>query len=172
MTRRRVTALLLLAGSISGCGSALPPVPKIETLEAWRAYSDALDPRLSDLATFEGKWSMGDAWSTFTRWSEADTLVAIHESMSLGDYGERRVRYYFTGGALRYVREEGRVLTGAAGGELKRLDREILFAADGRLSAALNRIDGRESALDPLLASGVREHAHVLRDVDAPALTE
>lgn len=158
--------LATLAGS---CGPAVPPAPAVDSLEAWRAYADALDARLDGLTRDRGNWSSGDATSTYDAWRHRGEVVAIHEEMSLGDHGSRRLRYCLAGGRLRYVREEGRALVRDADGSpvLKPLVREAVIAPGGGVLEGRVVLDGVASSASGL-SDGWSEHAAALvASVDA-----
>jgi hypothetical protein len=153
-------SFVVALGALAACGrpDAQPPqasrpdsaaaAPALSPAEAAAALEAGTEARRGSLVRKPGSTVAGDAVSQWTAFYAGDTLLLIDDSLSLGDYGGARVRFYFDGGRLRLYREEGR-LTNTGRGErgAREIAARIVFDDAGAVAASTYRVNGRDSTL-------------------------
>jgi hypothetical protein len=153
-------AFVVALGALAACGrpdaqppqasrpDSVPAAPVLSPSDAAAALEARIEARRGSLVRKPGGTVAGDAVSQWTAFYAGDTLLLIDDSVSLGDYGGSRVRFYFDEGRLRLYREEGRrVNTGAGERGTRAISTRIVFDDAGAVAASTYRVDGRDSTL-------------------------
>ena len=160
MTRVLHASFVVALGALAACGrpDAQPPqasrpdsaaaAPVLSPAEAAAALEAGTEARRGSLVRKPGSTVAGDAVSQWTAFYAGDTLLLIDDSVSLGDYGGSRVRFYFDEGRLRLYREEGRrTNTGSGERGARSISTRIVFDAAGAVAASTYQVNGRDSTL-------------------------
>ena len=167
MTRVPNASFVVALGALAACGrpEAHPPqasrpdsirVPAaVSPSDAASALEARIEARRGGLVRKPGSTVAGDAVSQWTAFYDGDALLLIDDSVSLGDYGSSRVRFYFDAGRLRAYREEGRRADAASGEKgMREISTRIVFDAAGAVAASTYQVNGRDA---PLPAAKVEE---------------
>jgi hypothetical protein len=153
-----LTSIGMVLGALAACGrpeahpsragrpdSAVAPTSPSAAADSLEARTEA---RRASLVRQPGRTIAGDAVSEWTAYYNGDALLLIDDSVSLGDYGGSRVRFYFDEGRLRLYREEGRrALTGRGETGANAIATRIVFDDAGVVAASSYQVDGRDSTL-------------------------
>lgn len=147
-------------GALAACGrpdaqppqssrpDAVPAAPVLSPSDAAAALEARVEARRGSLVRKPGNTVAGDAVSQWTAFYAGDTLLLIDDSVSLGDYGGSRVRFYFDEGRLRLYREEGRrTNTGPGERGVRAISTRIVFDDAGAVAASTYQVDGRDATL-------------------------
>lgn len=123
-----------------------------------------IDARLPGMTKKDGRWSEGDAASTFTAFSRDGKLQAIVEQTDLGDSGNTSFRYYFRDGKLFFVR--GSELRTPKKGNDARQDiilKRVAYREKDQVLEARQVVNGVSSALPNGDAASLAAHVAALR---------
>lgn len=145
------------AGAAAATASAAAEVPAAERAEIVRA-SAAQWPKV------EGRWTRGDTDSRYVAYFDGGELRYLEEDMSMGDYGSRRNRYFYDGGALfYYAGEKSSDVPGSTGpGGLPPVVPVVAEFRGPEVVRAVAREHFGEKKLDAAIVEGIRRHSAAL----------
>jgi hypothetical protein len=153
-----LTSIGMVLGALAACGrpEAHPPqggrpdsaLAPTSPAAAAASLESRVEAERASLLRRPGRTAAGDAVSEWTAYYRGDALLLIDDSVSLGDYGGSRVRFYFDEGRLRLYREEGRrANTGRGESGARTIVTRIVFDDAGVVAASSYQVDGRDSTL-------------------------
>lgn len=123
-----------------------------------------LDHRLPRLESRHGVFSAGEATSRYTAFFDAGELRHIEESLSMGEYGWARIRYYFNNRALfLYLERAERTGMGGLGVSKEIVERAFAYDSIGQLSESRKTINGRPAPIEDYELMSVRNHTAELK---------
>jgi hypothetical protein len=162
---------LSCSGSESGLERAASGLFSADPPTAPAAYSAWVDARTGEMDWVRGQWEAGDAQSRFKAFMVGEEPVLVAESLDLGDYGEERARYYFSGGVLLHCRQFKllRDLSPPAPGRPDEVAVIMSFDLDGRLSEYTKTVNGQAVTLEGWEAGAALRHAEMLLERAAGA---
>jgi membrane-bound inhibitor of C-type lysozyme len=113
-----------------------------------------------------GWWDLGDSFGPFTAYFEADELVRITEDLGHGDYGNSKAEYGYRNGKLATYTQASRLrlMDPDRPQRLVPVSFELEFDPDGNLITSYKRVEGIETALDPLDEDRILGHARTLEE--------
>jgi hypothetical protein len=160
VTRVLYASFVVALGALAACGrpDAQPPeasrpdpahaAPALAPSDAADRLEARIEARRGSLVRKSGNTVAGDAASQWTAFYDGGSLLLIDDSVSLGDYGGSRVRFYFDEGRLRVYREEARRANSRTDERRTRtVSTRIVFDGAGAVAASTHQVDGRESTL-------------------------
>jgi hypothetical protein len=143
---------------------AAPPVdPVIVDAEKQAMETDAT---LAGMSRREGEWSLGEAHSTYSAYSDGKNPSVIEEQLDMGDSGSSRNKYYFKDGSLHLYEEDGtwRQIDPPNPITTRHIKRTMVFDVNGKLVTAVKLIDGAPAPVEGYEANAILTHALELRN--------
>ena len=164
--------------------TATPPSPPVDpVITDAEQRASAVDARLAELSKHEGQWSLGEAHSRYTAYSQDKDLDVIDEQLDMADAGSSSNKYYFNNGNLYLYEESGqwREINPPNPIVNRHIQRTMVFDASGKLVTASKLVDGKAAPVQGYEANAVLARALDLRNAAmappppakaAPAATE
>lgn len=161
------TDLATTASPQQAAPNPTPTTPQVDPVIA-DAQKQALDidAKLEQMHKRDGEWTLGDAHSTYSAYSQDKDPSVIEEHLDLAGSGSSRNKYYFKDGNLYLYEEDGNWSEIDPPNPIttRHIKRTMVFDSAGKLVTAAKLVDGAPAPVQGYEANAVLERAVDLRN--------